>query len=216
MLAAVSDGATNAFRSEAWARRLVDAFTSGDLAPGLTNLQVAERLGPLASEWVTESPPRSATWFHRAFATQGSYATLLGLRITRRGRAWRWTALGVGDSVLFLLDPDDHVVSSFPHRSLDSLMRDPMLVATRPEANSVWFHRPVRTGAWFPTGGSIVLVTDAIARWVFEQRNAAQDAGPRLRQACTSAATFSHFVAEGRSSGWLADDDTTVLWVDRR
>jgi hypothetical protein len=216
VLAAVSDGATNAFKSETWARRLVEAFASGELAPGLTNLQVAERLRPLASAWIAESPPRSATWFHRAFATQGSFATLLGLRIIRRGRAWRWTALGVGDSVLFVLDRDDHVVNSFPHRSLDSLMRDPMLVATRTEANSVWFHRPVRTGAWFPTGGSIVLATDAIARWVFEQQTAGQDAGSLLRQACASATTFKRFVAEGRTSGSIADDDTTVVWVDRR
>ena len=212
----LADGATSAFRSEAWAKALVDAVAIGHLGPRIPNREFARRIAPLAHDWSAANPPTSRAWYHKAHAAQGSYAAILGLTIRRAGRQWRWRAVAIGDVDLFEVDSDCSLRRAFPLTRADSFTRDPILVATKPAANAMWLGHRLRSQGTIPPRGSLVLASDAVASWALRQQEAGEMPLGLLRDAATSGAAFTELIRGLRKRREIANDDATMIWLDRR
>lgn len=216
-MAAVGDGATTAFHSGPWAAELVNAWLHGQLAFGHSNRQLESAVSALASYWEQRNPPPTKAWYHRAFAAQGSFATLVGIDLRWIAGEWRWRCLAVGDSGLFVFDGQDRLIASFPITRSTDFGRDPLLLSTNPEANASWQSgRRLRARGVLPKKGTLLLASDAVARWLLEEVEASRVALDELRRAVTSEGAFELFVSTNRGSGRLADDDSTVVWIERR
>lgn len=216
LLAAVADGATTTFRSGQWSTALVDAWVTGQLRFNHSNGRLAESVEPLAKDWRRANPPPTDAWFHRAAAAEGSYSAFLGVEAWWLGRSWRWRALAVGDCNLFVLDGLGTVETSFPATDAGELRRNPVLVATKREANAAWLRRRLRRAGTVPKRGTLVLATDAVAGWALDALERADDPWPTLRTAVASDRAFAAWVDFERSASRLVDDDSTLIWIERR
>jgi hypothetical protein len=98
---AVSDGASAAIFARDWARRLVAAFTTGELGSGATDKQIAGVAVREGALWRTEVETKATSWHAQEKLQTGSAATLLVLTLSGDDR--KWSAFAVGDVCLFIV-----------------------------------------------------------------------------------------------------------------
>lgn len=202
---AVSDGATQSVLAREWAEVLVERF----LAAPVEALD-QEWVDPAQVQYAQRLQKRipSMSWHQLARLQQsgGAYATLLG--VTVAGGEVRW--LSAGDSLLVVVSGES--LALFPPTTAAALDADPWLISTMPERNlSLWPH--VQQGAFrLPPGESrLMLITDAVARWLLSQDTAAA-----ARRLCGigSPAAFAALIAAARDQEGMKDDDCTLLALE--
>lgn len=203
--AAVSDGASISFDSASWSRILVRRYAQH---PCLDAGWVAAAIAVYTELHDRDSLP----WMQQAAFDRGSFASLLGLSDCDDGRVG---VLAIGDSLAVLCD-GDAIVDTFPYREAEQFDADPRLLSTNPVENKFLEDPEAVGGLWREWDASnldhpvLLCVTDALGRWILEQR--AVEPGPiaRLRNIGTRRA-FARFVEDERGAGRLRRDDTTML-----
>jgi len=102
-LAAVCDGASNAFESRLWARMLSQGFVA-DSPLGCAEDGLLDWADFIARRWSQAIPWQALNVFQEAKAREGSASTLVGLELTmspRQPTTGTWRCLALGDSCLF-------------------------------------------------------------------------------------------------------------------
>ncbi|MEO0035699.1 MAG: hypothetical protein RLZZ501_1722 [Pseudomonadota bacterium] len=202
-LYAISDGASESYHSAAWARVLVRRFIAHpELGP--------DWLAAAIAEYNTGFDREAMSWSAQAAFDRGSFATLLGLSVSRPEERVR--LLAVGDSLAVLVS-SGRLVASFPYESAEQFAARPMLLSTRPERNEALL-RPATlqamTAEWGLKGTvnpRVLLMTDALGAWLLA------DPDERLGRllGLASAEAFADLVHEERVGKRMRRDDCTLL-----
>lgn len=201
----VSDGASISFDSAAWARLLVRRYAQ---RPGFNGDWLAAAIAKYAKLHDRDSLP----WMQQAAYDRGSFASLLGVREIGNGQV---EVLAIGDSLAVLCD-GDRIVKSFPYDAPEQFDADPQLLSTNPAENAFLDEGEAAAGLieqW--TFGdldepSLLLVTDALGRWILSPRDDQPSPIAALRE-IRSRRAFGHFVEAEREAGRLRRDDTTLV-----
>jgi len=206
---AVADGATDAYRSGAWARALVEQATVGELnlsePPTLAAIQETFTT-TLASDIETGALP----WFAEEKARLGAFAALAVLELRDRGGDRTWRASAVGDSCLFHIR-HDCLVACFPLETADAFGSSPYLVGSQSDPADIAARVEFASGGWQP-GDEFLLASDALAEW-FLGRVEAEERPWEEFQVERSRANFEGWVETLRRVRRIRNDDTTVLHV---
>ena len=213
--AALADGVSNSISPGQWADALVQGFIGGAIAPGTRRTDILKWERGLAAVFAPTVPhlAQQPLWLANRLAAEGSHATFVGVTISKHGRRWRWQAVAIGDSCVFVLDASGAIERVFPIRKVSGFTAVPDTLSSRPRSGT-WTSRWYRTGGWFPSGATLLLLSDALARWVL--RAGALDAASELVRASRNARRFSDTVSRLRSARELENDDATILMVSHR
>ncbi len=157
-LCAVADGATEASFSRRWAQILVKGFTE--------QTDLTEQ----AQAWSAEIKEMELPWYAQEKAESGAFATLSGLKLKPDGTTGGtyWAKL-LGDSCIFHIR-DNQLVDSFPMKDYESFNNSPALLCSilsqHSDLESIF---TIKEGEW-KTGDRFILLTDAIAAWIFKRQ----------------------------------------------
>jgi hypothetical protein len=214
---AVADGATQGFGSARWAQQLVAGFIGADHrvpAPDLARNALLGWFAAMQSQWRNDPRLAGATDLEKIKMEQvGSFATFLGCEIADgagNGARPRWTAIALGDTVLFHVRGGE-LVAQFPRLAAADFGYNPDGVSTRPEALHEQVGRVRAAEGELADGDLLYVATDALAHWMVEQ--ARRDPGA-LWPALASLShpdSFRRLVADRRAGGDMGNDDVTLL-----
>ncbi|TQM78391.1 protein phosphatase 2C-like protein [Saccharothrix saharensis] len=212
---AVADGATQGFGSARWAQQLVAGFVGDQgAAPDLTAAALRRWASDMQARWHDDPRLAGATDLQRLKqATVGSFATFLGCELhDLAGRRPRWTAVALGDAVLFHVR-GHRVVAQFPPIAPDGFGSNPDGLPTGSAALDDMVDRAVFANGDLADGDLLYLATDAFAQWV-----AAADLrdGPALWTALARLdhpEAFRELVRGRRAAREMVNDDVTLVRV---
>ena len=199
----MSDGASESYDSKSWAKVLAEKYVKST---------------SVSSSWLLKAIKTyrasvnydEFNWSQQAAFERGSFATLLGVRFTGRGRNIRVTS--IGDSLCILCD-GDRFARSFRYRQPCEFAVQPQLLATDfllnrailPSLKAKRFDRTWSTADL--RCPALLLMTDALGEWVLRDRNRRCKQLVRLR----NEFHFVSLVRSERSANRLRTDDTTLL-----
>jgi hypothetical protein len=206
---AVSDGAGTAFESRKWARLLTREFVKR--APfGLSREGILDWADEVASEWSASIPWEHLNYYQQERASEGSSATLVGLRLEeRKPGEGTWQCIAIGDSCLFQVT-GENLSTAWPVTRSGEFTNYPPLLYTRRENTDIG-QLAGKPGTWRP-GDRFFLLTDAIAEWFL--REAEQGRKPWDTLASLDQESFPSFVSDGRRRDLLHNDDVTVVILE--
>jgi hypothetical protein len=210
-VAAVADGAGEAFESRKWARLLTEAFI--EWPPfGLTEDEMLDWVDQVSARWTALIPWRTLDYFEGERAAEGSAATLIGLSLEEMlpgNRQWR--CLAIGDSCMFRVSAEQ-CAESVPITSSTAFTARPPLLYTRRETAERYIGKLVaREGTWQP-GDRFFLLTDAMSEWFL--REAEHGGQPWETLTSLDQQSFGAFVAHGREHGLIRNDDVTAVMLE--
>lgn len=206
---AVADGATEAFDSGNWARRLVSSWTESN---GL--LQPDEFLAWLKHEgeqhcevWTNVE----LSWYAREKERAGSFAAFVGVELQSNS----WNAIALGDSCLLQIRGNDSI-EAFPLAKSEDFGPAPVLAPSRVPLLPV-AAKEIRTiSSSLEVSDQLLLLSDATAAW-FLRLHEERDAESRttfinlLKSESDSA--LVEFLEQERSGGRLKNDDVAIIRI---
>ena len=233
---AIADGATESSFARAWARALVQGFTSIDAAdaeseagdealrePPAPADTVRRRIAPLQRAWHEQIAWDRLPWFAEDKARSGAFAALLTFRFTASASplmpsaedaalgSGRWRALAIGDSCMFQIR-DDALLVAFPLEQAEQFNSRPVLLSSNPANNDrVWEAIAYQEGEYRPAD-VFLFATDALAHWILAE----SEAGNRPWQTLCglrSHADFAAMVARLRQDHAMRNDDVTLVRI---
>lgn len=210
----VLDGATEAFDSVRWVGQLVDSFLGldGGERPVLDQPGMSHWFVRMQQIWLDRTPATFGSVFEeRKFAEQGSFATVLGCELELEGGSPTWSAVALGDAVLFHLR-DGLLLDVFPPMSADDFGIDPDGISTQP-SQLAYMNASLRFGGGSLADGDVLLLcTDAMAAWAL--RSATTGAGPwATLTALDHPAAFDTVVRTELATRRLKNDDLTLVRI---
>jgi hypothetical protein len=210
---AVADGATEAFDAGRWAARLAEGWVGAGGAP----LTAAE-FGPWLreqGEWLQASwEGRKLPWYAEEKRRAGAFAAFVGLRLEARGRQMGWRAVALGDSCL-LQRRGGELLAAVPVSGHEAFGSTPPLVPSGEALREAALARLVEAEGRAEPGDTFLLVTDALAAWLFEalaRRAAAAEEFDSLLAASDNVA-LSDLVRRERAAARMKDDDVAAVRI---
>jgi hypothetical protein len=204
---AVADGASASAFARRWAQLLVHAYVDGNLQAD----SLESDLAPLQHRWSSSVDGRALPWYAVEQARRGAFAALAGLSVQPNGE---WRALAVGDSCIFQVR-EGAVVSAVPLSDVDAFDNRPLLLGSRPLANTGLRDAGAivtATGEWLP-GDTFLLMSDALAASFLQQSQQASDDALNVLAFDASAGGFREWIGELRAERRLRNDDVSLLWL---
>jgi len=171
MRCAVSDGASVSFDSGPWAEILARRFVEN---PEISRNWVRDAI----NEYRTAYDREAMSWSAQAAFDRGSFATLLGVVCMPHGRGVR--VFAYGDTLLAFVE-NGQLVRTIPYVEAEEFDRSPDLSATSPLENRSLDESRI-SESWHDLSiasheaQTILLVTDAIGRWLLDQPNSTRAA----------------------------------------
>ena len=206
-LCAVADGATEASFSRRWAQLLVKGFAE------------KTELAELAQNWSDEIKEMELPWYAQEKAESGAFATLSGLILKSSGTTGGtyWAKL-LGDSCIFHIR-ENSLVDSFPMKDFESFNNSPALLCSKlsqhEDLDSMF---SIKEGEW-KSGDRFILLTDAIAAWIFKRQETSGD-GVKTLLEIKDQKQLSELCADARAAHDedgrpdMRNDDVTLLDVE--
>jgi serine/threonine protein phosphatase PrpC len=214
MTFAIADGVSDSAFQSLWANILVTSFVAeGRTMEGYSRDWLARWLQTQQNVWNSRVNWETIPWHGRLKAQQtGGQATFLGIRVLPDRNAW--IGIAIGDCNLFRFGKDGRFKESVPnHRSADFSNATQAFSSTLRDHEKMLNQVKMIQGTFDP-GDSLILATDAVARWMLENL---EDKKDPLREIPTSASDepgiFNQWVNAQRQSGALKDDDTSLLLI---
>ena len=201
---AVSDGASAAIFARDWARRLVAAFTSGEIGAEATDTQIGEIAAGEGALWRSDVETKATSWHAQEKLQTGSAATLLVVKFSAEER--KWAAFAVGDVCLFVVR-GGKLKYAFPVPKSAGFDDRPGLLSTEARAS---LPTVKRFGNTIETGDRFLLMTDALAAWFltgFEKKRSPWETLPADPEA------FATLVQRERDAAQMKNDDATLIEI---
>ncbi len=210
---AVADGAAGGFGSARWAQQLVAGFVGADSEPpALSRTALHEWLAAMQDRWHHDPRLAGATELQRRKLEEvGSLATFLGCELRDLdGARPRWTAIALGDTVLFQVR-GRKLVAQFPAMAAEEFGYNPDGVPTRPEALAETLDRVLIGEGELADGDVLYVATDALAQWMIEAAAADDRTLWTVLGELDHPDTFRRLVEDRRRCGEMKNDDVTLL-----
>lgn len=215
---AVADGATSGFDPAGWAKQLSRSFAPGHTPDGwwLSDLRpatIAVWYRLMQTRWHDQERGSAGLYAHRRYLETPAFATFIGLElIGLDSDRPRWTAMGIGDTVLFHVR-GGRLVGHFPPLEPDGFGLRPDGISSDPEDLERMVHG---TGLWngeLQLGDRLYVATDAVARWMLGvRRPPGHELWPELA-GIDGPGKFMSIVRNARATGAMENDDSTLVRV---
>jgi hypothetical protein len=210
---AVADGATEAFDSRNWARRLAERWVLDE--PPSLSVETFRAWAAAQGEWLQASwQGRELSWYAEEKARAGSFAAFIGVQFElAAGAAPRWRAVALGDSCLIQLRAGA-ICKALPLSDYQSFTATPVLVPSGALMQAALSRAVVSEGSIEPQD-VFLLLSDAASAWYL--RLAAE--GDTLRErfdfllAAAQNEELTRLFETERSARRMVDDDVAILRI---
>ena len=195
----ISDGASVSYDSALWSKILTTRFVD---YPDIDD----KWLGLARQEFLSFHDLAEISWNKQAAFERGSFATILGLSYDPDlGKAH---VLGVGDSVIVMIDDKDGWITSFPYEKVSDFRQDPILISSH---SDTLFERegtikPLPLSEHTGTV-TLLLMTDALGAWCLEHQ---YEGAVRLTTMIDNV-DFRQFLQAEQQAGRMRIDDATLM-----
>lgn len=213
LLYAVADGATEAFDSASWAKRLVNSWLQHQSPPltatGFHQLMREQGRG-LHDSWSN----LKLSWFAEEKARSGSFAAFVGARFSIKDQGMEWSAIAVGDSC-FIHRGTEGLRYAFPVCRPEDFNATPPLVPSLEALQDAAMSKVVTQSGQVQEGDAFFLFSDAVACWyLMLSRNADSKISEfdKLLDEAPDSELADFFNAE-RGDGRIKDDDIAIIRV---
>lgn len=208
---AVADGATDSSFSRAWARLLVDSFRLWPIDAAAGPEALLAWLGRPQTMWRRMLEGRPLPWHAQHKVARGAFAALVAAELRVGGDSVFWSALGVGDCCMFVVE-GDRLVRAFPIADPAEFGSSPFLLGTNPEANRSIAEHLRRDHGRAAREALFLFMSDALAQWFLMSARAGEQPWEQLRELGDRTA-FAELVGRLRAAKALRNDDSTlVIW----
>jgi hypothetical protein len=202
---ALADGASESYDSQTWARMLVHKYVENPNFNG---------------EWVSEVQQiyqssvdfNALSWSKQLAYERGSFATLLGLKLSNENKVA--DIFSVGDSLAVHIR-DGVCIRSFPFQYPEQFDARPELLSTLRHQNKFTqddlFVISDHSEKWdLMTGDLIFMFTDAIGQWFLRELNYEINSVESLKK-ITTEIEFQSLILAMRGEKRMKLDDSTLL-----
>jgi hypothetical protein len=217
---AIADGAGTTLFSNIWAKILVSQFLA---VPLLSNdpFEVEWWVRRVQHEFRTnrESNPALETLAWNALQkihSEGSQSTLATLRLSRADiTSAQAELLAFGDSCIFIARHGAHNIRAFPLEQEAEFDRAPICIPSSFRIFNRHFHRGLHQHIELRPGDTVVLATDAVARWIVSAGGGRYATPFKAFQEviAQTSESWADFIEKQRSKQRIIDDDCTALII---
>lgn len=206
---ALSDGASESFDSQTWARIVTSQFVED---PALN----PSWLDNCVRRYADQFDLQTLSWSKQASFNRGSYATLLGAEIFIEKRAI--DVMAVGDTICAVIE-DEALIATFPYDQHEQFQQRPEIFSTLSSNNAFvakadFYANHLRT---FPLRAncktSLLCMTDALGEWALRSL-AAGEPKWSLLLSISDTCELEELVMVERAAKRMRIDDVTLLHID--
>lgn len=202
---ALSDGASESYDSQAWARMLVHKYVENPNFNG-------EWVSDVQQIYQSSVDFNALSWSKQLAFERGSFATLLGLKLLNESQVA--DIFSVGDSLAVHIR-DGVCIRSFPFQHPEQFDARPELLATLTHQNKFTqddqFVISDHSEKWeLMSGDLIFMLTDAIGQWFLRELNYEISSFEALNKVTTEI-EFQSLILAMRGEKRMKLDDSTML-----
>lgn len=207
---ALSDGATVSYDSKNWAKTLTDCFIKMGM---LSAIEIKQAIKTYYSD---RFDFRNMTIIQRRGLMYGSFATFLGVEYNCISD--RMHILGIGDSIVVLLDREDFA-GAFPYVSSAQFNDTPPMLSTKNQSNFFFLHANDMSKFYKIWGlrniknPVILCMTDALGKWALKEMESGNRGVWRELLSINNLKEFKQFVQGRRDNHTIRIDDTTLISI---
>ena len=203
---AVTDGATEAFHAQQWARNLAEHWVRNEATLTLEEFRnwVATEGRELHDSWNS----LSLSWYSEEKARTGSFAAFVGVELDLNRPSWK--AIALGDTCL-LHCRGGALLKSFPLSRSESFNSTPILVASNAALHESTMPSVVIDSGVCEDGDVLFLMSDAAASWCLQRFENGDFEADFLTKDDEELRRF--FDAE-RQAGRIRNDDLAIVRIE--
>lgn len=202
---AISDGATESSFSKEWSDLLVSTYKDKPF----DKEHLPETLKGISDTWQAMATTIDLPWYAQQKAETGAFATFLGLTINREQNTFETVA--IGDCTLFQIR-NDKLILTFPVTSIEEYGNTPNLIATNPQYQTDFDRTTAYGSGSIELNDMIIIATDALAAWIFKQKNAGEKPWNHLTNILDNyMVDFENWLNNKRHTNEIKNDDVTLL-----
>jgi hypothetical protein len=205
---AVTDGATEAFHAQQWARNLAEHWVRNEATLTLEEFRkwVAAEGRELHDSWTG----LTLSWYSEEKARTGSFAAFAGIELDLKSGTPSWKAIALGDTCL-LHCRGAALLKSLPLSRSESFNSAPVLVASNCAAHESTMQSVVVDSGSCENGDVILLASDAAAAWCL-QRFENDNFDPQFLSA--EDEELRRFFDAERQAGRIRNDDLAIVRIE--
>jgi hypothetical protein len=206
---AVTDGATEAFHAQKWARNLAEHWVRNEATLTLAEFcrWVAEEGRELHDSW----NGLTMSWYSEEKARAGSFAAFVGVEFDLKTDTPSWQAIALGDACL-LHCRGGELLKSLPLSRSESFNSAPVLVASNAALHESTMQSVVIDSGSCENSDVLLLMSDAAASWCLQRfENGNFDAD--FLTASTDE-ELQRFFDDERQAGRIRNDDLAVMRIE--
>ncbi len=202
---AISDGATESSFSKEWSYLLVSSYKDKSYEKD----RLPYTLKGISYTWQSIVDAIELPWYSQQKAEIGAFATFLGLTVNRVQNTFETVA--IGDCTLFQVR-NDELILTFPVTSIEEFGNTPNLIATNFDYQTE-FEKTLAYGSGsIETNDLIILATDAIAAWIFKEKDAGEKPWNHLSNILEIYSDdFENWLNNKRRTNEIKNDDVTLV-----
>lgn len=163
---AVTDGATEAFHAQQWARNLAEHWVRNEATLTLEEFRtwVATEGRELHDSW----NGLTLSWYSEEKARTGSFAAFVGVELDLKSSTPSWKAIALGDTCL-LHCRGSALLKSFPLSRSECFNSTPILVASNAALHESTMSSAMVESGVCENGDVLFLMSDAAASWCLQR-----------------------------------------------
>ena len=163
---AVTDGATEAFHAQQWARNLAEHWVQNEATLTLEEFRnwVATEGRELHDSW----NGLTLSWYSEEKARTGSFAAFVGVELDLESSTPSWQAIALGDTCL-LHCRGGALLKSLPLSRSESFGSNPILVASNAALHETTMPSVVIDSGVFEDSDVLFLMSDGAASWCLQR-----------------------------------------------
>jgi len=206
---AVTDGATEAFNAQQWARNLAEHWVRKESTLTLEEFRnwVAAEGRELHDSW----NGLTLSWYSEEKARTGSFAAFAGVELDLKSDTPSWKAIALGDTCL-LHCRGSALLKSLPFTRSESFNSAPVLVASNSALHESTMQSVVIDSGNCENGDVLLLASDATAAWCL-QRFENGDFDPDFLTAKDDE-ELRRFFDDERQTGRIRNDDLAIVRIE--
>ena len=206
---AVTDGATEAFHAQQWARNLAEHWVQNEATLTLEEFRkwVAAEGRELHDSW----NGLTLSWYSEEKARTGSFAAFVGVELDLGPATPSWRAIALGDTC-FLHCRGGELLKSLPLSRSECFGSNPILVASNAALHESSMQAVVVDSGNCENGDVLLLMSDGVASWCL-QRFENGDFDPNFLDGKDDEELRRFFDGE-RQAGRIRNDDIAVMRIE--
>jgi hypothetical protein len=206
---AVTDGATEAFNAQQWARNLAEHWVRNQSTLTLEEFRnwVATEGRELQDSWNR----LTLSWYSEEKARTGSFAAFAGVELDLKSDTAGWKAIALGDTCL-LHCRGSALLKSLPIARSESFNSAPVLVASNSALHESTMQSVVVDSGNCESGDVLLLASDATASWCL-QRFEKGDFDPDFLT-IKDDEELRRFFDDERQTGRIRNDDLAIVRIE--